>query len=49
MPECQGCGAHVSTRFARVMGDNNGEVHACLNCSSNALGSEAGGVGEDDV
>jgi hypothetical protein len=29
MRECEACGAPVSTRFARVFGDNQGEVHAC--------------------
>jgi hypothetical protein len=31
MPECQ-CGAHVSETFARVLGDNDGAVHACFEC-----------------
>jgi len=44
-PECQNCGAHVSERFARVMGDEDGTVHACPRCdSAGALraGSAAG-------
>jgi len=33
-PECQNCGAHVSERFARVMGDEDNTVHACPRCDS---------------
>jgi len=36
MPTCDNCGAHVSTQFARVFGDENGELRACLRCSANA-------------
>jgi len=32
MPQCEGCGAFVSSDFARVMGDNDGNVHGCLEC-----------------
>jgi NAD-dependent SIR2 family protein deacetylase len=32
MPECQSCGEHVSDRYARVCGDNEGRVTACPNC-----------------
>jgi len=32
MRECEGCGSPVSDRFARVFGDNQGEVHACPEC-----------------
>jgi hypothetical protein len=49
MAECQNCGSHVSKRFARVMGDNNGKIHACPSCSLNSVGPKAGGAGEDDV
>lgn len=34
MPECGGCGAHVSAAFGRVMSDGDGEIHACLECAS---------------
>lgn len=44
MTKCNDCGNYVSPDFARVMGDNDGEVHACPECSINALGEEAGGV-----
>lgn len=33
VPECQGCGGHVSDDFARVFGDNADEVYNCLTCS----------------
>lgn len=36
MPRCNHCGAHVSERFARVFGDENGTLRACLSCSANA-------------
>ncbi|MFB6146228.1 MAG: hypothetical protein ABEJ08_00895 [Halobacteriaceae archaeon] len=36
MPTCDHCEAHVSERFARVFGDENGAVKACPNCSANA-------------
>jgi hypothetical protein len=34
MTECQNCGAHVSEVFSRVLGDNDGVVHACPECDS---------------
>ncbi len=34
--ECQRCGSRVSERFARVFGDNDDEVHGCLECMSAA-------------
>lgn len=33
-PTCQHCGSQVTARFARVYGDNDNEVFACLNCHS---------------
>lgn len=47
MPECLNCGEYVSKEFARVMGDNNGDVHRCMECGSQNVGSEAGGVPND--
>ena len=44
-PECQHCGAHVSERYARVYGDEDGVVHRCLHCESPQFlmaGSSAG-------
>jgi hypothetical protein len=31
---CQNCGAYVSHVFARVFGNNEHEVHGCLECST---------------
>ena len=36
MPACNHCNAHVSERFARVFGREDGAVLACPNCSANA-------------
>ncbi|WP_449421043.1 DUF7563 family protein [Salinadaptatus halalkaliphilus] len=41
MPTCNHCNGHVSERFARVFADENGEIHACTNCSANAGIAEA--------
>ena len=48
MPKCEGCDGHVSSEFARVMGDNDGVVHACLKCATNTVGEKAGGIEADD-
>ncbi|WP_459889400.1 DUF7563 family protein [Halostagnicola bangensis] len=32
MPECQTCRSHVTARFERVFGDNDGVVHGCREC-----------------
>lgn len=31
--ECLDCGARVGDAFARVLGDNDGRVHACPDCT----------------
>lgn len=31
---CLGCDTHVSAEFARVFGDNDDTIYACLNCST---------------
>lgn len=36
MPECNNCESHISEDFSRVFADDNGEVHACPNCSAQA-------------
>lgn len=33
MPNCNGCGAHVSQAYARVKGIN-GEVDECVECQN---------------
>jgi hypothetical protein len=32
MTSCENCGAHVTDNFARVFGDKDGTVHACMEC-----------------
>jgi hypothetical protein len=32
--QCQSCGNHVSRDFARVFGNNDGEVWACRDCTT---------------
>lgn len=32
MTECENCGTHVTTTYARVFGDNQGRVHGCYDC-----------------
>jgi len=42
--QCWNCGAHVTPRFARVMGDNDDEVYACPRCQGfRELSEGAGG------
>lgn len=31
---CLGCDAHVSADFARVFGNNEDTIYACLNCAT---------------
>jgi len=43
--QCLNCGSVVTDDYARVMGANGGEVHACPNCTAaHGIGGEAGGV-----
>ncbi|QKY21780.1 hypothetical protein B4589_016145 (plasmid) [Halolamina sp. CBA1230] len=35
MPQCRNCDGHVTSRFARVFGDNGDEVYRCPDCSAN--------------
>lgn len=35
MPECEECGSHVTHAYARAFGNNDGEVHGCLECKPN--------------
>ena len=34
MPSCLNCDAHVTEQFARVLGDNEDDVHACPECTT---------------
>jgi len=51
--ECFGCGSMVTDKFAKVFGDNEDEVHHCMNCiEKEAGGSEAlrwGAGATDDI
>jgi len=42
MPGCDGCGAHVSTEYARVFADAHGVVPRCPRCgpSGNTVPTE---------
>lgn len=31
---CQNCNSFISSRFARVFGNNDDQVTACLNCAN---------------
>ncbi|MFU1783181.1 hypothetical protein ACM16X_17575 [Haloarcula japonica] len=42
---CQSCGAHVDAQYARVFGNDDDEVHACRNCSTQ--GAIANGAAVD--
>ncbi|WP_096391481.1 DUF7563 family protein [Halopenitus persicus] len=48
--QCKSCGQPVSDEYARVAGDNSGEVHSCPRCNTvheNLKGATAG-VERDD-
>lgn len=48
MPRCRNCESHVTEQFARVFGDNQDDVHNCIDCTSNRdLYDGAGSVGGD--
>jgi len=32
--QCRNCGTYVSSRFARVFGDNDDQVYRCIECST---------------
>lgn len=34
METCNNCGAFVSRDFSRVFGDNDDEIHVCMNCAT---------------
>lgn len=31
---CRNCGTYVSSQFAKVFGDNEDEIHRCIECST---------------
>jgi DNA-directed RNA polymerase subunit RPC12/RpoP len=44
---CRNCGSYVTSAFARVFGDNDNQVYACLECSTmRALRTGSGVVHE---
>lgn len=32
--QCDNCNSYVTQQFARVFGDNDNTVHACISCST---------------
>lgn len=46
---CRHCGAHVSARFARVFGNNDGQIYACLDCSTSRELRRGGGLEGDQT
>ena len=34
MPKCQNCDSQVSFSYAKVLGNNNDEVHSCQSCEN---------------
>lgn len=44
---CTICGAFVTKDFARVFGDNDDEVHGCLECQDRTAIREGGIAGGD--
>ena len=45
MPECDNCGAHVTSKYVKIFG-RNGEIAACLHCNYRREISDGGGVPE---
>ena len=31
---CRNCGTYVSSQFAKVFGDNEDEIHRCIECTT---------------
>ncbi|MFC7134023.1 MULTISPECIES: DUF7563 family protein [Salinibaculum] len=43
--QCNNCNTYVTQQFARVFGDNDNTVHACIECSTlHALREGEGGA-----
>lgn len=49
MPQCRNCDAHVTSRFARVFGDNGDQVHRCPDCSVDPDQYAGGSAGEESA
>lgn len=47
MPDCESCGSFVSADFARVFGNNDDTVQACLECTSMTEIIDGGAVVSD--
>lgn len=52
MPKCQNpdCGAWVTPKFARVLGDNDETVHVCPHCpdeDKHGIGERVAGITTD--
>lgn len=48
MARCRNCDSHVTVQFARVFGDNQNEVHSCIDCATNRDLYDGAGSVEDD-
>jgi hypothetical protein len=44
-PTCEGCGARVSPEIARVVGDNDGRVPRCRQCTDGISRTTAAATG----
>lgn len=44
---CQNCGQQVDAQYARVFGNEDGEVHACTSCSTHRAIARGAAVDED--
>ena len=44
---CQSCGSFVTRDFARVFGNNQNEVYACLECTTSTEVKRGGARAED--
>lgn len=47
MPRCRNCDSHVTERFARVFGDNQDDVHNCIDCATNRDLYDGAGSADD--
>lgn len=49
MPECNGCGQHLSAGYCKVFGNNENVVEQCHNCYDGARVDERAMAGLDPV